>query len=107
MLKEVKKGFASACNTAGLKYGQYHRDGITFHTLRHWFNSKLEDLGVNQTIRRDLPGHQPKNITDDYTHSTIEQRRVAVNKLCHSDGEDLARYDLSVAKSVAPSAAAA
>lgn len=46
MIKEVKKGFEGACKAAGLKYGQYESDGITFHTLRHRFNSKLAALGV-------------------------------------------------------------
>jgi integrase len=87
MLKEVKKGFAGACKAAGLKYGQYEADGVTFHTLRHWFNSKLEALGVSKVVRRDLLGHSPQDITDDYTHSTIEQRRRAVELLCHDQGE--------------------
>jgi len=26
--------------------GQYEVDGTTFHTLRHRFNSKLDELGV-------------------------------------------------------------
>ena len=56
-IKEVKKGIEGACKRAGLKYGQNIAEGITFHTLRHWFNSKLEELGVSKTVRRDLLGH--------------------------------------------------
>jgi hypothetical protein len=44
-MKEVKKVFASAYKAAGLKYGLYEYDGLTcltFHTLRHRFNSILE-----------------------------------------------------------------
>lgn len=84
MLKEVKKGFASACASAGIKYGQYDSAGVTFHTLRHWFSTKLEDLGASKTVRRDLLGHSSGDITDDYTHSTIEMRRRAVEMLCHN-----------------------
>lgn len=87
MIKEVKKGFAGACKAAGVKYGQYNIDGTTFHTLRHRFNSKLGALGVNKTIRRDLLGHSPGDITDYYTHSTIEERRRAVELLCHTQPE--------------------
>ena len=53
-IKEVKKGFAGACRRAGIPYGLGVRGGITFHTLRHWFSSSLEDLGVSRTVRRDL-----------------------------------------------------
>jgi integrase len=86
-IKEVKKGLARACKQAGIKYGLTVPDGITFHSLRHWFSSKLEDLGVSKTVRRDLLGHEPRDITDDYTHSTIEMRRRAVNLLCQTSAE--------------------
>jgi len=29
-------------------------------------------------------GHAPDEIPDDYPHSTIDQRRAAVELLCHS-----------------------
>ena len=61
--------------------------GITFQTLRHWFSTRLEDLSVSKTVRRDLLGHAPKDITDDYTHSTIEMRRRAVALLCQTFSE--------------------
>ncbi len=106
MMKEVKKGFASACNTpackeAGLKYGLYESNGITFHTLRHRFNSKLEGLGVTKAVRRDLMGHTPKDITDDYTHSTIDQRRRAVELLCHNQMENVLEFPADCGKIVA------
>jgi hypothetical protein len=63
-----------------------------FHTLRHRFNSKLEGLGVTKAVRRDLMGHTPTDITDDYTHSTIDQRRRAVELLCHNQGEKLVEF---------------
>lgn len=88
MLQEVKKGLKGACNQAGIKYGQNVPGGITFHSLRHWFSSKLEDLGVSKTVRRDLLGHEPRDITDDYTHSTIQMRREAVNRLCQTFAEN-------------------
>ena len=48
MIKEVKKGFAGACKAARIKYRQYELDGVTFHTLRHRFNSKLEGAWGDQ-----------------------------------------------------------
>ena len=101
MIKEVKGGLKVACVAAGIKYGQYESDGITFHTLRHRFNSKLAELGVSQTVRRDLLGHSSRDITDDYTHSTIEQRRQAVELLCHTREENLIEFPLDCGKNVA------
>jgi integrase len=89
MIKEVRKGFEVACKKAGIKYGQYEADGVTFHTLRHRFSSKLAAQGVSRTVRRDLLGHKSTDITDDYTHSTIEQRRQAVELLCHTQRQNV------------------
>ena len=101
MMKELKKGFASACKAAGLKYGLYESDGVTFHTLRHRFNSKLEGLGVTKAVRRDLMGHTPRDITDDYTHSTLDQRRRAVELLCHNESENVIEFPANCGKNVA------
>ncbi len=99
-IKEVKKGLAGACKQAGIKYGLVP-DGITFHSLRHWFSSKLEDLGVSKTVRRDLLGHQPRDITDDYTHSTIEMRRRAVNLLCQTSANRALEFASKSGRSLA------
>ncbi len=101
MIKEVKKGLATACKEAGIKYGLYERDGITFHTFRHWFSTKLEELGVSRVVRRDLLGHSSEDITDDYTHSTIEARRRAVELLCQTPIENLANFQIKSGKSLA------
>ena len=100
-IKEVKKGFAGACRKAGIPYGLGVRRGITFHTLRHRFSTRVEDLGVSKTVRRDLLGHEPKDITDDYTHSTIEMRRRAVARLCQAWGEGLTQFEEMSGKSLA------
>jgi len=97
-IKEVKKGFAGACKQGGILYGQTVPGGITFHTLRHWFATRLEDLGVSKAVRRDLLGHEPKDITDDYTHSTIEMRRRAVGLLCQTSSEKVLNFQVKSGK---------
>jgi integrase len=100
-IKEVKKGLAGACKQAGIKYGLGVPDGITFHSLRHWFSSKLEDLGVSKTVRRDLLGHEPRDMTDDYTHSTIEMRRRAVSLLCQTSTQKVVEMASKSGRSLA------
>lgn len=100
-IKEVKKGLAGACKQAGIKYGIAVPDGITFHSFRHWFSSKLEDYGVSKTVRRDLLGHEPRDMTDDYTHSTIEMRRRAVSLLCQTSAQRVAKIASKSGKSLA------
>ena len=67
-------------------------------TLRHWFATRLEDLGVSKTVRCDLLGHEPKDITDDYTHSTIEMRRRAVGLLCQTSSEKVLNFQAQSGK---------
>ena len=76
-------------------------NGITFRTFRHWFSSRLEDLGVSKTVRRDLLGHEPKDMTDDYSHSTIEMRRRAVTLLCETLSENVLSFQEKSGKSLA------
>ena len=99
-IKEVKKGLAGACKQAGIKYGMVP-DGITFHSLRHWFSSKLEGYGVSKTVRRDLLGHAPNDMTDDYTHSTLEMRRRAVSLLCQTSPQKVFKMATKSGKSLA------
>ena len=54
---------------------------LTFHSLRHSFNSELANEGVNQEKRMALAGHKSKNVNDIYTHHDIEQLRKAIEKL--------------------------
>lgn len=100
-IKEVKKGLAGACKQAGIKYGMAVPDGITFHSFRHWFSSKLEDVGVSKTVRRDLLGHEPRDMTDDYTHSTIEMRRRAVSLLCQTSAQKVVKMASKSGRSLA------
>ena len=55
--------------------------------------SRLEDLGVSKTVRRDLLGHEPKDVTDDYTHSTIVMRRRAVSILCQTSSLNVLNFE--------------
>ena len=93
-IKEVKKGPAGACKQARIFYGEMVLGGITSHRFRYWFSSRLEDLGVSKTVRRDLLGHEPKDMTDDYTHSTSEMRRSAVSLLCQPPSENVLNFSV-------------
>jgi len=50
--------FAQNCQTLGR---------LPPETATGLFSSKLEKLGVSKTVRRDLLGHEPGDMTDDYT----------------------------------------
>jgi integrase len=55
--------------------------GVTFHTLRHTFSTRLAEANVNPFTARDLMGHEEVNMTGYYTHTAIETMREAVTRL--------------------------
>ena len=54
---------------------------LTFHSLRHSFNSALANAGVNQEIRQKLTGQESPEMNKRYTHHELAPLRAAVEKL--------------------------
>jgi len=55
--------------------------GSGCHDLRHTFCSKLDSYNINQSTLKRLMGHSTKDVTDIYTHKTIEDLREAIELL--------------------------
>ena len=55
-----------------------NRSSLSFHSLRHSFNSAMANAGVSQELRQRLTGHASKAINDRYTHTELETLRKAV-----------------------------
>ena len=71
---DLKAGFALACRKAGIS-------GVTWHTLRHTFASRLLDRGVDIVTVQQLLGHSTVTVTMRYTHTNLDSKRAAVEKL--------------------------
>ena len=54
---------------------------LTFHSLRHSFNSLLANQGVDQETRMKLVGQKSKAINKDYTHLDMNKLTEAMGKL--------------------------
>lgn len=54
---------------------------LTFHSLRHSFNSTLANAGVNQEIRMKLTGHSSFGINDRYTHHSLKPLEDAISTM--------------------------
>jgi integrase len=63
--------------------GQFGRSvsALSFHSLRHSFNTHLANAGVSQEQRQLLTGHMSAKVNDVYTHHKMETLRSAVGKL--------------------------
>src|SRR6266699_3849939 len=54
---------------------------LSFHSLRHSFNSALANADVAQEIRQKLTGHASAAMNEVYTHRELEPLRKAIAKL--------------------------
>lgn len=51
---------------------------LSFHSLRHSFNSAMANAGVAQEIRQKLTGHTSPETNKVYTHHELEPLRAAI-----------------------------
>ena len=51
---------------------------LSFHSLRHSFNSAMANAGVTQEVRMKLTGHTSAEMNKGYTHHELEPLRAAV-----------------------------
>ena len=71
---DLKAGFGLACRKAGI-------EGVTWHTLRHTFASRLVARGVDIVTVQQLLGHSTVTVTMRYTHTNLDAKRNATQKL--------------------------
>jgi integrase len=80
--------FAAIMEKAGIegKITQHAKGGralsnLSFHSLRHSFNSAMANAGVSQEIRQQLTGHASAEMNKLYTHHELEPLRAAIAAL--------------------------
>lgn len=61
--------------------GARARAEVSFHCLRHTATSLLKAAGVAESVARDLIGHDSAHVSQNYTHTSDESRREAIDKL--------------------------
>ena len=64
----TRRGFEAAASEAGI-------EGVTFHSMRHAFASRMIDRGISSTVLAALMGHESSTITERrYIHLFDRQR---------------------------------
>ena len=62
--------------------GEGHsQSSLSFHSLRHSFNSALANAGVAAEMRQELIGHSSLEMNKLYMHPNMESKRAAIAKL--------------------------
>jgi integrase len=74
-ISRIKTAWKGALRRAKLR-------SIRFHDLRHAFNTRLLEAGVQQEIRKALMGHSSgEDVNSIYTHIELPAKREAIQKL--------------------------
>jgi integrase len=79
--------FAAIMKKAGIEGKRMRASGgrrlssLTYHSVRHSFNSALANAGVPQEIRQKLTGHASAEMNRIYTHHELAPLRAAVETL--------------------------
>jgi integrase len=60
--------------------GRSH-SSLSFHSLRHSFNSELMRAGIGVETRQELSGHSSMEMNRRYVHASIEGLRAAIESL--------------------------
>lgn len=74
LIKNPRKWFATALDQAGIK-------GVTWHTLRHTFASRLVMAGVDLKTVQELMGHKTIAMTARYAHLAPTHKLQALETL--------------------------
>ncbi len=51
---------------------------LSFHSLRHSFNSAMANAGVTEEVRMKLAGHSTREVHAKYTHHEPAPLRAAI-----------------------------
>ena len=76
--------FAAIMKKAGIEgkrtqaSGERTLSSLSFHSLRHSFNSAMANAGISQEVRQKLTGHTSAETNKVYTHHELEALRAAV-----------------------------
>lgn len=74
-ITRIKTAWAGAIRRAGIPR-------LRFHDLRHTFNTRLLELGVQTDVRKALMGHSSgEDVHSIYTHVELPLKRKAINTL--------------------------
>lgn len=83
-VKSIRWSLKKACEKAGIPYGRNTKNGITFHDLRHTFNTNMRKAGIDQTIIMEITGHKTREMFDRYNTVDRDEKKDAVKKMARS-----------------------
>ncbi|HUV58827.1 MAG TPA: site-specific integrase [Desulfatiglandales bacterium] len=80
-IKGIKTTFKTLCEKAKVPYGRKVKGGLTFHDLRHSFNTYMRKAGVDKEVIKAITGHSTDSMFTRYNKIDRDDIDQAVEKL--------------------------
>jgi integrase len=80
-VKSIHAALEGAATAAGIPYGRFVDDGVTFHVLRHTAATMFARLGVAPLLGMEATGHTDLRTHVGYQHVQMEEQRGAYEQL--------------------------
>ncbi|MBW2310184.1 MAG: site-specific integrase [Deltaproteobacteria bacterium] len=80
-IKDIKTTFKTLCEKAKVPYGRKVKGGLTFHDLRHTFNTNMRKAGVDKETIKAITGHNTDSMFTRYNKIDRDDIDQAVEKL--------------------------
>ncbi|MFZ2447517.1 MAG: site-specific integrase [Syntrophobacteraceae bacterium] len=77
----LDRDMVRACGEAGILYGRKVKGGLTFHDLRHTFNTYMRKAGVPQSVIMKITGHSTDKMFRRYNTVDAEDASAAIEKM--------------------------
>lgn len=77
---DIKTAFIATCKKAGVSYGRKIKGGLTFHDLRHSFNTYMRKAGVDKEVIKAITGHNTDSMFTRYNKIDRDDIDIAVDK---------------------------
>lgn len=62
-------------------YGRNTKNGVTFHDLRHTFNTNMRKAGVAESVIMEITGHDTREMFDRYNTVDSIDKKQGVDQL--------------------------
>lgn len=79
-IKDIKTTFKTLCEKAKVPYGRKVKGGLTFHDLRHTFNTYMRKAGVDKEVIKAITGHNTDSMFTRYNKIDGDDISQAVDK---------------------------
>jgi len=77
---DIKTAFKATCKSAKVPYGRKIKSGLTFHDLRHSFNTYMRKAGVDKEVIKAMTGHNTDSMFTRYNKIDRDDIDLAVDK---------------------------